>query len=424
MSFKFNTANRTVVQAGTPLSKAMDELTIAQSEIGRIIGERGSIQKALNKVSAELKRVMRGGINKNETSTARLLNNQRTRLQERLDNINDAYAQQLENIFNAQEAVAQAAIDQINTQADRANSNADLVRRIGSAVGNDLMVNIANATSRNIMSIQADELEGQIAAASARGNNDLAAQLAQQVADLRVQIFESLQQELRDSVDAINKHASRQLGGLDLANRLFDALGTVGLSTASAAVSGASRSSIFGMRNDVLVNQQAALQGKLQEAAGLGNVALIQELTDQLAELHVAIAENTQAYFSARFEDVNARTNFATQVNDLNKQIIELQGGISGALDNGALLALAQQRTAILENQRAELQALLNEARATGNQQNVNTPTVALLENQVALLQNTQAINELNGNMTEPQSFTSTACQLNRQPIINRNKGK
>jgi hypothetical protein len=424
MSFKFNKANRTVVQAGTPLSRAMDELTIAQAEIGRIIGERGAIQKALNKVSAELKRVMRGGVSKSETSNVRLLNNQRTRLQERLDNINDAYTQQLESIFNAQEAVAQATIDQINTQADRASSNADVVRRIGAAVGNDLMVNVANATSRNIMSIQADELEKQIGAASARGNNDLAAQLAQQVTDLRLQIFESLQQELRDSVDAINKHAQRQLSGLDLANRLFDALGTVGINTASAAIGGgASRSTIFKARNDVLVNQQSAIQGKLQEAAGLGNIAVVEELTDQLAELHVAIAENTQAYFSARFDDVNARTNFATQVNDLNKQIIELQGGISGSLDNAALLSLAQQRTVILENQRAELQALLNEARSAGNQQNINTLTVAMLENKVALLQNTQAINELNGNMTEPQSFTSSAWNLFRQAIFNGNGG-
>ena len=423
LSFKFDKSTRTVSQQGDAISRAGDALSVAQQEIDKTIGQKGVIERTLNRVNSELTRLRRGGVDKKESSRVRRLVTQQARLNEQLESISDVYGQQVEGIFNAQEAVHQSVIDSINTAAERLTGRLDRVRRVGSAIGSVDLVQNANREQREVLSAQAAQLEAQIAAARNRGNNELANQLSDQVEDLRVQVFELIHQEIRDGVEAVNKLAQRKLASIDLGNRLFDALGTVGLSTASAAVGGLSRSSLFESRGNVLREQQAGLQSSLSAAAAAGNMGLVEELTDALAELHVAVIENTSAYFDARFADVNARAGFSNQVNDLNKQILELEGAISGSVNNAALLSLAQQRTATLQNQRAELQALLNEARSVGNEQDVNDLTVAMLENQVAILQNTQAINELNGTVTDPQTFSSSAWQLFRNAIFNGNTG-
>ena len=110
--------------------------------------------------------------------------------------------------------------------------------------------------------------------------------------------------------------------------------------------------------------------------------------------------------------------SFALNVNDLNKQITELQGTASGQLDQARIANLLMERDQILRTQGNELQALLLEAQAAGNQQAVNDLTVAMLENQVAILQNTQALDEANGLMKDPQSFTSTAWTWFREAIF------
>jgi len=161
----------------------------------------------------------------------------------------------------------------------------------------------------------------------------------------------------------------------------------------------------------------------LQQAMNQGNLQLIQDLTDQLAELDVTIQENTKAYFDARIADVNRVAGQGNTVIDYQKQILELQGAISGVTDLAGELALEKQRTGVLDAQRESLMSLLQEAQAAGNDQGVIDLTNQLYENQIALLQNTQAINELNGTATKPQQFSSTAWQWFRNAIFNGANG-
>jgi hypothetical protein len=423
LTFKFDKTNKTVSQTGDSISKAAIALSNLQTQIAATITEKGAIKQALDSVNNSIRSIEKNGVTTKESSKFRALKTQQARLNEQMATIDEAYSSQLDSLFTAQEEARQAVIDKINSDAERQISKAERFKRIGSAIGNTDIISAANRIQREVLADQAKKLSTQIASARKSGNNVLVDQLTDQIDDINTQIFESIQQELRDTVDAINTKAQRSLTGLDAANRIFDALGVVGLDTASSALGGASRSSIFQSRGNVLATQQSELQGALTNAAASGNMKLVEELTDALTDLHVAILENTKAYFDAKFADINNRTGFANQVNDLNKQILELQGAISGNTNSYGLLALALQRTANLEAQRIELQKLLNEAVASGNQQSTNDLNVALLENQVALLQNTQAINELNGTMTEPQGFTSSAWTMFRQAIFNGNNG-
>jgi hypothetical protein len=351
------------------------------------------------------------------------LQEQENNLKQRLTDAEQRVADNIQAIYDAQTAYAEAlvqqqqdAVDAITKRYEAASAGNEIFRRMATALGNEDWLVQINAAQRDILTNQANELEGRIAAARAAGANELADQLVQQVADLRTQVFESVMQDMRDAADRVNKSAQRRMSALDLVGRMLDATGVVGQTVAGAA--GLSRQGVFAARGDVLQQQRAGLVGVLGQAQAAGNLGLIQELTDQIAELDVTIAENTKAAFQARVDEVNARSGYTLGINDLNKQILELSGQISGNTDTVGLLALANERQAILTQKGNDLQQLYNEAVARGDQQAMDDLQQAILENKVAVLQNTQSINELNGSMTEPQTFTSSAWTLFREAVF------
>ena len=414
-TFKFNRTTRRVTQRLDDVDQASKELENSRRDLRRVIGEEGVITKALKNVNRRLRQLRRGGISEAEAPELRQLEGVRANLRERRITIRDAHAAALERVFQAQLDRQQKIVDEINTRAERSTTANELQRRMGEALGDEGLIGRTVAAQREILTGQANELERRIAAARRIGATDLANQLTDQVADLRMQIFESIQQELRDAADRINTRAQRRLGAIDLAGRALDAFGAVGLGGIRGLPG---RGDIFGQRTGVLQQQRAELGGVLAGAQAQGNIALIEELTDQIAELDVTIQENTKAYFDARVEDMNARAGYSLQVNDLTKRIAELKDTASGQINQARLLTLAQERTNILTAQRVEIEALLAEAIRDQNQQAMNDLNIALLENEIALLENTAAIDEMNGTMRDPQTFTSSAWTWFREAIF------
>lgn len=394
-------------------------LANARADLAEIAPQEDLVTKTRNKVIARLKALKKGGIKPAEAKEARALETQLQRLNDQFDEIRQASADATEAVFNAQVEAQQATIDRINSQAERQTGSNDVWKRFFTAVGQFDVVRQLNEAQVGVLQSQASQLEGEIAKAQAMGNEELAQQLAAQVVDLRVSAFELTQQILRDAMDQINQQASRRLGRIDLFGRMADALGAVGLDN-GVNVGGEvlSRRQVFAARGDALATQRSGLQGLVSDAAAQGNMQLVQDLTDQLAELDVQIAENTKALFDAKVDDVNSRTSYALGIKDLNKRIVELNGQITGITDYAQLTKIAQDRQSILEGQRDELNRLLNDATLAGNQKGVQDLTQQLLENKVALLENTVAINELTGVTTSPQTFTSSAWALFREAIF------
>ena len=419
-TYKFHRASGRVSQRMDELDVATQELENTRRDFQKVLGEEGVITKALKKTRRRLRQLRRGGVTEGEADEVGQLVAVAADLRERRRNIRDAHAEALARIFEAQVARQQAIVDEINSRYEQEAGGHDITRRIGAALGNEGIVAQVNNAQRDMLARQAAELEARIGPARRRGAGELADQLAAQVADLRTQIFESIQQELRDSMERINARASRRLGRIDLGGRMLDAVGAVGLgSVATVAGEAFSRGGIFQQRGAALATQRAELQGVLGGAMAQGNIGLIQELTDQLAELDVTIQENTRAAFTARIEDVNARAGFSLNVNDLNKQIVDLEGAISGQIDQQRIVSLLQDRANILNGQRVELETLLLDAQRAGDQQAVNDLTIALLENKIAILGNTQAIDEATGLTKDPQTFTSSAWTWFREAIFN-----
>jgi hypothetical protein len=236
-------------------------------------------------------------------------------------------------------------------------------------------------------------------------------------ADAQRELAEKLKEQQQKWADAIEKTLTVTTAGLDRAGRVLDATGVVGQTVAGAG--GVSRAGIFAARGSA---QQTALSANIalrDQVAALGNNSdLVDELNEKIAELQVAIVENTAAAFEAKVQSLESSTGYALTMNDLNKQILELSGEINNNTDQTALLTNANDRATILANKGIALQQLWEEARDAGNQQKMDELAQAMLENTVASLQQKKAIDELTGTMKEPQTFTSSAWTQFREAIF------
>jgi len=156
----------------------------------------------------------------------------------------------------------------------------------------------------------------------------------------------------------------------------------------------------------------------LSQAQAQGNIGLIKDLTDQLAELEVSIQENSKELFNARIEEVTSTSDRKIHTNDLRRQLIEATGAITGLTDTATQLKLTQEDANTLQDTHNKLQALLNEAIANQDQEAIDRLTDQLLENEIAQANNTKAINDLTGATTQPQTFSSSAWQWFREAIF------
>lgn len=412
---------------------AGEELKLAQEQRADLLTEQRQIARELEAAQRRLKRKKLSRTQRN------LIQAQVNNLQTRMDESQDAVQQNVEDIFAAQEAVTAAAaealqkrideqtklVDDIRSRFARRTAANEIFRRMASALGNADWLRSINAEQSNILTQQANELEGRIAAARGAGANELADQLEQDVADLRAQVFELAQQAIKDAVDAINNAATRRLGHLDLFQRMADVVGTIGGAVGfSPLVSGLigqgplNRQGILQQRGAALSQQYGGLVGQLGAAQTAGNVGLVAELTDQLAELEVAMAENTKAQRDLKESQAAEAFDYNTSIIDLKTQLLDATDAVTGQTSTAEKLALVQEKQALLVARGNELQQFLNDAKARGDDKAVQDLTKQLLENQIATVNNTKAINEVTGQGQAPQSFSSPMWQWFRTALF------
>jgi hypothetical protein len=406
------------------VGEGLNEVRVARRTLGQardlredLVDERGDITRSLAQVNRQQRRkglssAAKQRLQAQENQLRGMLDEAETRIVDNLQSISDAQIA----LQEAKNTRQQAAVDKINARAEQRLTRNEFARRISEVLGDELGIDKVNQAQRVILERQANALEARLDNARAAGSTELVQQIQNQIADIHTTIVESIQADLRTAADRINARAQRGIGRLDLAGRMLDAVGAVGLggvATASGVLPG--RADLLQQRTGVLQTQRAELTG-LRDRAG-ANIGLIQELNDQIAELTVQIAENTKAQFDAKVDESGARTTFGLNVTDLEKRIIELDGSISGQVDQSKILSNLQKRANILAAQRIELEQFMAEAVANKNQEAINNLTVQLLENEIATKENTVATNELSG-VGKTQDFSSSSWLQFRRAIF------
>jgi tetratricopeptide (TPR) repeat protein len=201
-----------------------------------------------------------------------------------------------------------------------------------------------------------------------------ATDIAQNVQD-QVEAVESYQQAL---LDAVNQHADDANARLDRATRTARALG-VSLDP----------NAVIDRQIATTRTQIAGLEEVLRQARRSHNAELVRTVTGQIAELNVQIAEAVAQQFQNAIDAVN--TTAQQQTTRLDRAARRAQ---IGGTDYAALGDTLVARQGVLANQRAGLVALLAQAVAAGNVDQITNLTDQIDDLDTAMAENTQAVKD------------------------------
>jgi hypothetical protein len=221
-----------------------------------------------------------------------------------------------------------------------------------------------------------------------------------------------------------------------------------GIAQASGVLGATNQQQIFAARGRTLTQQKDELSAQFWRALASGNQKAANDLADQIAELTVAIAENSLAMKEAATAIINSRAEFVTGIANQGINIIKAMGGLVGQTVNnpailklleGILAALKTQQTSLINQLRAVLPGIgsIDLSTPQGIEKFVSRviPLVdklpegplkdyiqglinSLLSNQASIIENTGAIQELT-QASDAQSWSTTAWEMFRTAVFN-----
>lgn len=227
----------------------------------------------------------------------------------------------------------------------------------------------------------AQVFKGQVAIAKANGDK-IAASLAQNAQDT----IERREQMQNDIFTATNSFFDRQNAMTQRWQRITAALGIT-----------SGNQGLFQQQISSAGSQITALQGQLAAAQHTGNIDLVHQIQDKIADLNTTIVELTAQKLQDSIDQIN---------NDAQRKLsgVSLQQRIADVTEKaGNAVGAAQARGAALSNQgdiiaaqRNSLYGLLSTASSEGNQGAVNSLTDQIAELDTQIAENTQAIKDNN----------------------------
>jgi hypothetical protein len=139
----------------------------------------------------------------------------------------------------------------------------------------------------------------------------------------------------------------------------------------------------------IMRNQITGLQGVLAQALNTGNLELANTVRGQIDELNTSIYEAVAQQFQNSIDAVNAQATRQNTYLDFAARIAQI-----GGTDYAALGSVLTQRGNVMGAQRAGLEALLAQATAAGNIEQINNLSDQIGELYTAMLENSQAIRD------------------------------
>jgi murein DD-endopeptidase MepM/ murein hydrolase activator NlpD len=333
----------------SPADEAQAQLQTLQSTRTALVDEQRAIQSSLTDAQHALTIAQR----RHNARAAAVARAAIDGLRTRQSQVAQSLAQNAQDQVETQESFQQALLDSVTTAADQQNSAIDRWSRTAKALGHTIDPNVVlNAQIAN-MQRESGGLRGVLARAMRTGNLELATTVRAQIDELNVQIAEAVAQRFQNAIDAVNNEAARQTARLDRATRRAQ----IGGQTDFAAMQG-----ILGQRQGVLATQRAGLQTLIDQAFRQGNVDQFNNLGDQIDELDIAMAENTQAIkdnsdaaFNLATQMINDRAGFATGIFSSAQGFFQALTQATGLDTSAQQLAALQATNATLADQQAGL---------------------------------------------------------------------
>lgn len=356
-TYKFNKSGQLI--KSDPVKMADLAVANLRQIYSGLIKEQGSINDELANVAKRLK-------SKSLTSGERdYLTGVQRNLQARLATVRDNIAQNLSDTYQAVEDEIQTQVDKASTAAGLKTGVVGIMQRLRT-LGGDTLWNSAGGPSNSALAgaaasalnQQADALQKAMDVANKAGHTDTAQQLAGQIADLRTQALEAVEQGLSADADAISAAGSRRSSQLDLQDRISQVIENSG----NSALAFQQRGSTLQARGTNIQNQIAGLSVMQQQAAAQGFGALSNQLSDQIAELNTELAENTDAIAAntasarqAALDAITSQGGFISGVFGGLQGIVTALGTLTGTLNTPEQISLIKSQGASLQNTGGQL---------------------------------------------------------------------
>lgn len=464
----------TVLRGTRPLTTASE---IADQEIETLNDVYSDLQRqrrqarvAYEKTQARIRKLRKGGITKEEQDEYEQLMAARNRLDQTMDTIDAAIAQNRIDQFNKRIEKFNAYTQEKLRNDTQEQAGLDIFGRIGQALGNDdITAAVGNATLENIKR-QTTILQDRLRIAQERAATDprwqtTVDELTAQIGDNIARMAETQAQNLSNSISVTEAGFQRERTANDIRGRGADVRERLGdrLGAASARITVAATAA------DIDRRERARLGSLYQEAEAQGNVGAMRDLSEKLADLDMRAQENTVAlrdatvtYRQVATELIQFREQTTTGFIGTAQGIIQKIGEITGNTNFATLLRMAQQTQQQLSDGARRIRdnidqaaggefagpagdALrqLSEAFGTSPESFANklselAPALAdmelnmsdterstfqaliqsMIDNTTATLDNTQQINELTGATQQPQTFSSTAWSWFREAVF------
>jgi hypothetical protein len=413
-----------------------------------LISARGVATRTRNQINRRIARLRRGGISDEERPEFERLVAGRNSARATITDINSKIAQNLSDIYDKQQEVFQAQIDSA-TKGNATRTRAiELGRRLASALGNR---GDQRGFQQQIIDNAADQintLKHFLDMAKLQGNVDLAETLQTQIDDLNATIVETTAELLQGSIDEVNNAAQRAQTAAERRNRIAGIIQAAGDPLRAAGI----RLSALGDVGTALSNQRTGLSALLGQAFATGNVGAVESLTDQIADLDIAIQENSQAQRDSitamnqvSIDLIRSAAQFRTGIFGSLQNIVNAVGALSGNIDTNELRKLITATIVTLTGagqglagellrvfginltglHGIDLVRAIEQLNISGIEANMSEAErqqfegliQSIIENESALLQNTQQLSELNSTLV--QSFSSDQWLAFRQAIFN-----
>lgn len=371
--FSVSADGKTVTRltSGADPSIAADEMANLQQQRTDLQGQKGSYEKELGSIDKAVAKARRALARAKTPKQREQLRGALNKLLARRDSVAQSIGGVTSQITDTESQMLQRSeqsmadgLSTANSSFDRERNAVDLAARLtGSGIGNSVYGNFDRRI--DIGNRQLADLNARLAQAKGAGNADLARQIEDQIAELSVSVQELAVSKIKAATDSINNAASRSTGLIGQGGQILEAL------------LGANGGDTAGARRDTL--------------AATGNALRTQStgLRDQI----------TQAISSGQFGSAGSAL------------LQQLLAGSAGGPEQFARVLQA------IAPQLAQFESTLGPEALSAFQ----GLTSGLTDNEVALAQNTAALQALDSSVT--QTFTSAAWTNFRQAIFNGNGG-
>jgi hypothetical protein len=422
----------------------------------RLEDVEGDLQDEMNRVRRGLRVLARGGITRQERGRRRELISQYedlfaqfVNIRERRSTLDEAIAENLQARFEA----AQEAMQRRVEASERPVEAAERVIREIENRGAGRTAEGFGAVGAQIQAMRDQQavLQRVLARAQRRGMTEFAQELEDQIADLGLAIQEATINLVREQIQAVNDAATQREFFVGLTERMLAV--RAGLGDTIGAAQG--QLGLLGTRRQNILAQLSGLQSLRGSALATGNVELIQELDNSIADLNVQLQENTLAQKDATtavrqafIDQITRGGAFRTGALGTLGQILQGVSSATGVRTTEAQAELLRQGIAALTATGGGLREQLFEwlgidlrglqgqsfvdafqgvlgsfdeimANLTAAERDQFESLInAILENESATWANTNALNEVVGTLLQPQGWSSSAWQWFREAFF------